>query len=126
MFSNNFQPPLLHPTHITATASTLIDIIFINSSPERKIKSGNILSLISDHLPQFCIIYDCNFDFKASSQICWDDYNNFDANKFLADYAALDASLLTDHNIDLHQKFDKLLLSLQSLINQSINPEKAE
>ena len=123
MFSNNFQPSVLHPTRSTTTTSTLIDNIFINSSPDTKIKSGNILSLFSDHLPQFCIIYDCKFDFKASSQICY-DYNSFDGNKFHADYAALDTSFLTDHNIDLDQMFDRFLLILNSLLNRHCSQKK--
>ena len=69
MFSNNLQPSVIHPTPISDTCSTLIDNIFVNSAPDSKIHSGNVLSLISDHLPQFCIIYDCKFDYKASSYV---------------------------------------------------------
>ena len=104
MFSNNLQPSVLHPTRISDTCSTLIDNIFVNSAPDSKIHSGNVLSLISDHLPQFCIIYDCKFDYKASSYLSY-DYSQFDANKFLADYAEIDTSFLADQNINLDGKF---------------------
>ena len=59
MFSNNLKPSVIHPTPISDTCSTLIDNISVNSAPDSKIHSGNVLSLISDHLPQFCIVYDC-------------------------------------------------------------------
>ena len=123
MFSNHFQPSVLHPTRITDTSSTLIDNIFVNSAPGFKIHSGNILSLISDHLPQFSIISDCKFDYKASSYL-FNDYSHFDANRFLADYAAIDISFLSDQNIDLDGKFDSFLLSLHSLINKHC-PQKS-
>ena len=51
MFSYHFQPSILHLTHITDTSSTIIDNIYINNATESNICGGNILSLISDHLP---------------------------------------------------------------------------
>ena len=123
MFSNNLQPSVLHPTRISDTCSTLIDNIFVNSVPDSKIHSGNVLSLISDHLPQFCIIYDCKFDYKASSYLSY-DYSHFDANKFLADYAEIDTSFLADQNINLDGKFDNFLLSLHCLIDKHCPQKK--
>ena len=58
MFSYHFKPSILHPTRIDDTSSTIIDIFYINNATESNICSGNILSLISDHLQQFAILYD--------------------------------------------------------------------
>ena len=69
--------------------------MFVNNVPDYKIHSGDVLSLILDHLPQFFIIYDCKFDCKDSSYLSY-DYSHFDANKLLADYAEIDTSFLAD------------------------------
>ena len=50
-----FHPQILKPTRITDHTATLIDNIFFNSL-EHLTLSGNIVSDISDHLPNFLII----------------------------------------------------------------------
>ena len=85
MMFQHLQPSVLHPTRITETTSTLIDNIFVNNIIGSNIQSGNILSLISDHLPQFCIISDFTCDYKNVSHSSY-DYSNLDVNKFLPDY----------------------------------------
>ena len=53
--SNSFAPYILQPTRLTSNSKTLIDNIFSNIiSPEAL--SGNLISTISDHLPQFMIV----------------------------------------------------------------------
>ncbi len=123
MFSHHLQPSVLHPTRITDTTSTLIDNIFVNTAVDSNIQSGNILSLISDHLPQFCIVNECTFDYKNSSYFAY-DYSKFDANKFLADYAEIDTHFLTDQNIEMSGKFDKFLLDLNCIINKHCPQKK--
>ncbi len=117
MFSHRFQPSVLHPTRITDTSATLIDNIFVNTTTDSNIQSGNILSLISDHLPQFCIINNYEFDYKSSSYLSY-DYSHFNADSFLADYVELDKSFLTDQNSNLDEKFKQFLLSLHCLIDK--------
>jgi len=58
LFSYNFQPCINHPTRISEHSSTIIDNIFINLINANVI-SGNILTQISDHLPQFVILKKC-------------------------------------------------------------------
>ncbi len=55
MFSSHLIPSILHPTRIKDTSSTLIDNIFLNNVTDCNILSGSLLSMISDHLPQFAI-----------------------------------------------------------------------
>ena len=105
MFPHHLQPSVLHPTRIMDSSSTLIDNIFVNNLLGHNIQSGNILSLISDHLPQFCIISDFIYDYKKVSHISY-DYSHFDADRFLADYIQLDTSFL----------FAKVLVWLINLI----------
>ena len=58
IFSSHLIPSILHPTRITDTSSTLIDNIFVSNASDCNILSGNLLSMISDHLPQFAILKD--------------------------------------------------------------------
>ena len=53
--SYNFNPQILKPTRITHHSATLIDNIFFNSLEHLTI-SGNIISSITDHLPNFLIV----------------------------------------------------------------------
>ena len=116
MFSNHLQHLVLHPTHITDKTLTLIDNIFVDNAIGSNIQSGNVLSLISDHLPQFCIISELTCDYKNLSHKTY-DYSHFYANMFLADYAETIFSI-ADVNSDLNDKFDKFLLNLLGLVNR--------
>ena len=55
MYSNFFQPCILEPTRITSNnRPNLPDNIFINTHDK---EVGNITEKISDHMPNFNIIY---------------------------------------------------------------------
>ena len=54
--SFSFQPHILQPTRITDHSQTLIAKIFFNSL-EHLTLSGNIVSDLTDHLPNFLIIF---------------------------------------------------------------------
>ncbi len=58
--TNSFQPYILQPTRITDHSETLIDSIFFNSI-DHDIISGNLIYDISDHLPNFLLIYNMPF-----------------------------------------------------------------
>ena len=111
MFSQHLQPSILHPTRITDTTSTLIDNILISNTLGCNIQNGNILSMTSDHPPQFCILSDFTCDYKYLSQLFY-DYSRFDASKFLMDYSNMDLSFLNDNHIGLNAKFDQFLHNL--------------
>jgi hypothetical protein len=58
MLAENFIPHITCPTRITSQSATLIDNIFIHHTSntiEEKITTGNILTDITDHLPNFMI-----------------------------------------------------------------------
>ena len=87
MFSNHFQPFILHPSRITNNSSTLIDNIFTNAI-DCKIFSGNILSQISDHLPQFAIFSNIKPDYSKQSYFSY-TYNNFNEERFINDFTTI-------------------------------------
>lgn len=57
---NNFMPTILMPTRITKVTATLIDHIYYYDGDKGRsnisVKSGNLLTDISDHLPNFTIL----------------------------------------------------------------------
>ena len=53
-FNYNFTPQITLPIRIIEKTATLIDNIFVNGQAQ-KYNSGNITTLVSDHLPQFII-----------------------------------------------------------------------
>jgi len=58
--SNNFVPSLVLPTRVTSKASTLIDHIYYyegKSHNRLKSRSGNLVSDISDHLPNYLLLF---------------------------------------------------------------------
>ena len=110
MFSNNFQPLILHPSRITNNSSTIIDNIFTNAI-DCKIFSGNILSQISDHLPQFAIFSNKKPDYSKQSYFSY-KYNNFNQEHFINDYTTINFTFLCEDNIDINAKFDKFLLNV--------------
>eukprot|EP00794_Sanderia_malayensis_P013289 gene13290-14664_t len=123
MFSSHFMPSILHPTRITDTSSTLIDNIILNNTTDSDIISGNFLSMISDHLPQFAIRKGNAPDYKNMS--CYaHDYRQFDERNFTSDYSEFDASYLNDQNTDLNSKFDTFLLNLHILIEKHCPKKK--
>jgi len=62
---NNFMPTLVLPTRLTSKSNTLIDHIYFYEGKHKdtvKIKSGNIISDISDYLPNYMLLFqeNCN------------------------------------------------------------------
>ena len=84
MLSHSFLPFITTPTRITRNTKTLIDNIFYNK-PLNDIMSGNLSSIISDHLIQF-LIEPSKFT-KKSPQMVYRQrcYKNFDKLQFRAD-----------------------------------------
>ena len=48
-------PTIDKPTRVRSTSATIINNIFMNN-PDQAVASGNIISDISDHFSQFCIL----------------------------------------------------------------------
>ena len=88
--SHMFLPYIAQPTRISTTFKTLTDNIFSNILTSSSV-SGNLTSLISDHLPQFLIVPDIFLNLSPpKSNIYGRDWNNFDQENFILDYLAVD------------------------------------
>ena len=67
MISHYLLPHILHPTRVTDHSATVIDNIFFNNTTSYETVSGNIMTHISDHFPQFIILNKTNIDYNRYS-----------------------------------------------------------
>ena len=78
------QPLIFQPTRVTDYSHTLIDNIFSNNCQYNSL-SGNLISKISDHFPQFSILQGySNVNAKPKTKKYGRSFRNFDDNEFLA------------------------------------------
>ena len=113
LFSKSFLPYILHPTRISQNSASVIDNIFSNIS-HTDTKSGNILTQIADHFPQFLIIKHAGIKHNKISHYKY-DYSNFDEQQLISDFDKLDFSYLNNDQIDVDNKFNKFLDDLNDL-----------
>ena len=89
MYTNFFLLSfILQPTRVTEASATLIDNIYANCINHSSI-SGNIVTNISDHFPQFLIINDPGIDYKTLNYWVY-DYSNVDKSSLLEEYSNID------------------------------------
>ena len=85
MLSNFFQPHILQPTRIiNNNKPSLIDNIFLNSI-EHDTLSGNLVSKISDHLPNFIFCKSINLKSKGKNRGFYRDFSNFNIDSYIHD-----------------------------------------
>ena len=113
MFFQSFLSYITTPTGITRNTKTLIDNIYYNK-PLNNIISGNLSSIISDHLIQF-LIEPLDFSEKSSKMISRQRcYKIFDKLKFKADLVKVnwDSFGLTSNPNDFLSHFLKIVNKL--------------
>ena len=76
------QPLILQPTRVSEKSQTLIDNIFSNNCQYDSV-SGNLVSKISDHFPQFSIFQNFFTSKKYIPNKYGRSFRNFDNNAFL-------------------------------------------
>ena len=115
LFSNNFLPCINHPTRISEHSSTIIDNIFINLINENVI-SGNILTRISDHLPQFLILRNANIPHHKLA-VSKSDYSRYNEGNFVSDFNEIEFSYLNG-NSDINNNYDLFLKDITLLVEK--------
>ena len=89
MASHFFAPYILQPARLTKISKTLINNIFLNSI-EFETFSGNLISLISDHLPQLLILKAFHRKSTVTNNIVYErNYRFFNNNKFKNDLKSI-------------------------------------
>ena len=112
MLSNYLLPYILHPTRVTDHSATVIDNIFSNNTVFESV-SGNIMTHISDHFPQFIILNKININHKNCSY-AKRDFSKFNEQAFINTFEEQNLNFVHDKNLSLNSKFDKFYQSLSS------------
>ena len=118
--SNSLQLQILLPNKISKNSETLIDNIFCNvlSPLIKSTISGNISSIMSDHLPQFFTIPDFFSNSPPTKYNMFYDWENFNDQSFLEDFEKIN----WDQKLQLNQDnvnitFENYLNTANTLIN---------
>ena len=113
-------PNINVPTRLTSTSKTLIDNIFCNYS-DSSFVSGNIITCISDHLPQFLITPNCKSNSKPISKYSFRDWSKFDQDQFLHDYSEINWNdKLKLHNKNVDSSFNIFIDTINNLIDKHL------
>ena len=106
MIFHYFLPYILLSTRVTDHSATIIDNISSNSLESDTI-SGNLLSQISDHFPQFLVIKNTTVDYRHCT-LFQHDYSEFVDLSFINDFTGLSWDFLNETNLNINSKFDAL------------------
>ena len=113
-------PNINIPTRLTNTSKTLIDNIFCNFSDPNSI-SGNIISSISDHLPQFLLTPDIKANSKPINEYSYRDWSKFNREQFLLDYFEIDWNkTLKLHKQNVNTSFGFFITTINNLIDNHL------
>ena len=85
---NKFMPSIIMPTRIAPFTAALIDHIYFypgsHNSKNITLKSGNILSDVTDHLPNYTLITSKKVKFECRPYVCiFSQKNNLNFLKYL-------------------------------------------
>ena len=122
MVSNYLLSHILHPTRVTDHSATIIDNIFSNNC-ELDTLSGDLLSQISDHFPQFLIIKNVTVDYRNCSLFQY-DYSKFNEQSFINDFKELLWEDINDVNLNLNGKFDNFYEKVHTTVSQHVPLKK--
>ena len=97
---------------------SLIDNIFI-SNLESTVTSGNIISDLSDHFSQFCILDSSNklFDVQRPKQLVR-DFSNYSDSAFLNELSQTDLIAAVCNKVDVNKSFSAFHNKINKLLNK--------
>ena len=109
----------------TSHSRTLIDNIFSNVI-SNDIISGNIIALISDHLPQFLISPNTFADPSSNkSNVFERDWSNFEQTNFVLDYFHIDWLTILKHDEkNVNSATNNFLDTINSVLNNMLHSKK--
>ncbi len=113
--SNYFLPCIHHPSRVSDQSESVIDNIFTNAI--ENLTCGNILTQISDHFPQFMVMKDSKIVYNKDVSLKH-NFSKFVEQNFIEDFNKLNLSYLGYPDIDINEKFNRLLNELTSLSNK--------
>ena len=115
--SCSLVPTIDKPTRVRSTSATLIDNIFTNN-PDQVVVSGNIISDISDHFSQFCILKSMRDKIQIKKTKVR-DFSRFSRDSFEADLSNVNwNALLNKRTCDADNLFSSFYNKFNKLINK--------
>ena len=115
--SYSLIPTVDKPTRVYNNSATLIDNIFVNKL-DSKIKSGNIVSDISDHYSQFCIVQGVKVT-AGNSKILRRDYSQFSEHDFLAELAEINwDTVITTEQGNINRSFSTFYNKVNKVVGK--------
>ena len=119
MVSHCLIPHILQPTRVTDRSATVIDNIFSNVT-DYETTSGNILTQVADHYPQYLILKKVPAIRKDSAYYTY-DYSNFDKDSLLDNFSKVSWN---DHDntrpLDVNKKFRNFQGKVTSCVTSHI------
>lgn len=110
-------PTIDKPTRVHNNSASLIDNIFTNKLDD-EITSGNVISDISDHFTQFCIMRSPGTKLRSREKRYIRDYSHFSEDNFLRDLSDVKWQDLTSER---EQNVDKLFSTFYNKLNKVVN-----
>ena len=120
MGSFNLLPTITLPTRITTSTSTLIDNIFLSSTTYDTI-SGNLTVNLSDHLPQFLLLF-INPEPKSKTKLgYYRKWKSFNSNSFSREFSNIDWNeVLAVEKGDINHSFNAFINEYSSLFDKHV------
>ena len=110
-------PTVDKPMRVRSTSAMLIDNIFINF-PEQVLSSGNIISDISDHFSQFCILKSA-VEQPNIGKGKVHDFSKFSSESFTADLSQVNWNKIVERgNGDINRLFSSFYNRFNKIINK--------
>ena len=118
ILSNSFlQPCILEPTRIVqGNKPSIVDNIFTNAIT-KNIKSGNLFSRLSDHMPSFTFVVDIKVSKKKDKRIIR-NFEAFDETQYKNDLATIDISESIRSSSNINDCYDEYHEKLLNVINK--------
>ena len=110
-------PTVDKPTRAHRNSATLIDNIFVKN-PDQILLSGNIISDISDHFSQFCIIKAARDKYRGHTTKIR-HFSKFSADQFNKELSEADLdSILINHATDPDKSFSTFYNKFNNIVNK--------
>ena len=113
-------PVIDKPTRVHSSSATLIDNILASQVDDLdSVLSGNVVSDISDHFSQFCLLPAYKLQFSLTA-ICreYRDFSSFSDDSFLNDLEQIDWDSIGHSNRDINKSFSTFFHKTLRVLNK--------
>ena len=118
--SYSFIPLIDKPTRVYGNSATLIDNILVNNTTNL-LSAGNIISDISDHFSQFCVMSNILVKRKVDGLKKVRDFSHFTEAKFLAELSDINWNeIISPPNINTDKSFSRFYNRFNKVINTHV------